>query len=106
MPKFKKSFICDVCGKEIAYPNFRIEWGHNSQHSIEKANKFDFIQVCHEACSYGIKTNPPYPCTFGDIIFDQLPYSPEDTMNRLDELSQQNPNLSTKINQIKDNIFE
>ena len=80
--------------------------GYNSQPSIKNASKFDFIQVCHESCSYGIRTNPHYPCTFGDIIFDQLPYSPEDTMNRLDELLQQNPNLSIKINQIKDNIFE
>lgn len=106
MTKLKKSFICDVCGKKITYPNFRIEWGYNSQPSIKNARKFDFIQVCHESCSYGIRTNPHYPCTFGDIIFDQLPYSPEDTMNRLDELLQQNPNLSIKINQIKDNIFE
>lgn len=106
MYKFKKSFTCDVCGKTIEYPHFRIEWGHSTQHAIEDSSKFDFIQVCHEKCSYGIRTNPPYPCTFGDIIFDQLPYSEELTNKRLDELAERNPNLSLNIRNIKNNIFE
>lgn len=106
MSKFKTSFTCDVCGEKITYPNFRIEWGHNFRHELKDSSKFDFIQVCHEDCSYGIKTQPTYPCTFGDIIYDQMPYTPDLTEERLNELSQSNPNLSTKIADIKNNIFE
>ena len=106
MPKFKKAFICDVCNQEITYPNFRIEWGHTKQPTLKNSSKFDFIQVCHEDCSYGIRTIPSYPCTFGDIIFNQFPYTPELTLKRLNELSKNNPNLSSKIEDIKNNILE
>lgn len=106
MSDFKKTFICDVCGQKITYPNFRIEWGHNFQHEPKDSNKFDFVQVCHDDCSYGIKRIMSYPCTLGDIIFNQISYSPEATERRLNELSQSNPNLSSKITSIKNNIFE
>ena len=106
MPKFKTSFTCDVCGQKITYPNFRIEWGHTKKHSFENSSKFDFIQVCHEDCSYGIRTISSYPRTYGDIIYDQLPYSAELTNTRLNELSQTNPILSEQIQSIKNNIFE
>ena len=106
MSEFKKTFICDVCGQKITYPNFRIEWGHNFQHELKDSSKYDFIQVCHEDCSYGIRTQPKYPCTFGDIIFNQMPYTPEVTENCLNNLSLSNPNLSSKIANIKNNIFE
>lgn len=106
MPNFKNTFTCDVCGKKITYPKFRIEWGHNNKPTLENSSKYDFIQVCHEDCSYGINPELSYPCTFGDIIFDQSPYTPEDTYNRLNELSQSNPILFDKIAAIKKNIFE
>lgn len=51
MPKFKTSFTCDVCGKKITFPNFRIEWGYNKLPESHKAELFEFLQVCHEDCS-------------------------------------------------------
>lgn len=106
MLKFKSQFICDVCGRTITDSHFRIEWGHNSKPTSKNASKFDFVQVCHNDCSYGYKTNSSYPCTFGDIIYDQLPRTANDTNERLEELAQQNPNLSKQIQHIKSNIFE
>ena len=106
MHKFKKSFICDACGGIINDSHFRIEWGHSSQPAPKDSSKFDFIQVCHNQCSYGIRTDPPYPCTFGDIIFDQLPPSADQTNQRLDDLAKSNQNLSSDIKRIKNNIFE
>ena len=106
MPEFKTSFICDVCGQKITYPKFRIEWGHTSQPTLENSSKFDFIQVCHEDCSYGIKPKSSYPATYGDIIYAQFPYSAELTNKRLDEMTQQNQNHSEIIKSIKNNIFE
>lgn len=106
MSDFKKTFTCDVCGQKITYPNFRIEWGHNYPHESKDSNKYDFIQVCHNECSHGISRIQKYPCTFGDIIFDQNPYSPEATERCLNQLSLSNPNLLSKIANIWNNIFE
>lgn len=106
MPKLKTSFTCEVCGQPITCPHFRIEWGHTSQPAPCDCSKFDFIQVCHHDCSYGIRTIPAYPATFGDIIFDQPSPSLEDVCNKLDELAQRNPILSEKIETIKNTIFE
>ncbi len=105
--KFKTSFTCNVCGKEIASNNFRIEWGFLSRSSVLAKNSFNFIQVCHDDCSYGIHgTIDGNPIVFGDIIFSQLPFSPELTLDKLNELSQDNPVIKDKIKQIKNNIFD
>ena len=104
MKNFKKSFICDVCGKKLSSPHFRIAWGNGNTRSRSSKYKYDFIQVCHNECSYG--DNPNSTCTSGDIIFDQLPYTADATYNRLNELKEENPNLAGKIEDIKDNIFE
>ena len=104
MKNFKKSFICDVCGKKLSSPHFRIERGNGNTRSRSSKYKYDFIQVCHNECSYG--DNPNSTCTSGDIIFDQLPYTADATYNRLNELKEENPNLAGKIEDIKDNIFE
>lgn len=106
MAKFKTTFTCDVCGKEITYPKFRIEWGYNKLPESHKAEPFEFIQVCHEDCSYGIKNGKNHPITIGDIIFDQLPYSAEDTKQRLKDLKKDNPLLKDKIKSIKNKLFE
>ena len=90
MKNFKKSFICDVCGKKLSSPHFRIEWGNGNTRSRSSKYKYDFIQVCHNECSYG--DNPNSTCTSGDIIFDQLPYTADATYNRLNELKEENPN--------------
>lgn len=106
MVKFKKKFSCDVCGENILYPNFRIEWGHTQVASSSYQQPFDFVQVCHENCSYGILNGNSHPVTFGDIIFDQLPYSPQKTEECLDDLAQNNLQLSETIQSIKAKIFE
>jgi hypothetical protein len=93
-------------GEEITYPDFRIEWGHKHLPSPLKHEPYDFIQVCHEDCSYGILNGKNHTITFGDIIFNQLPYSPQLTNKRLDDLSKQNPLLASKIEEIKRNIFK
>lgn len=105
MKNFKKSFTCDVCGKTITYPNFRIEWGYTKKPHTKNA-AYDFIQVCHEDCCYVINDPSKYPCTIGDIIFDQCGYTAECTYERLDELAEENPALSLDIQNIKDEIFK
>lgn len=106
MLEFKKTFICDVCGKEITYPDFRIEWGHTTLPSPLKHEPYDFIQVCHDDCSYGILDGYNHPITSGDIIFSQLPYDSQLTNECLNDLSKQNPLLTSKIEDIKKNIFK
>ena len=106
MIKFKKTFTCDVCGEEITYPNFRIEWGYTQLPVPPKHEPYDFIHVCHEDCSYGILNGHDHPITFGDIIFDQLSYTPQMTNERLDKLSEECPLLAQTIQDIKANIFE
>lgn len=104
--KFKKTFTCDVCRREITYPDFRIEWGYNTLPSPGNQKTYEFIQVCHDSCSYGVINGNNHPITMGDIIFSQFPYTPESTDDRLDDLSLRNPSLKSKITQIKNNIFE
>lgn len=105
--KFKMSFACDVCGREITPNNFRIEWGTTSSPSRREKKPFDFIQVCHDDCSYGIhNTTDKESFILGDIIFSQFPYDPELTFDRLNELSQDNPEIKEKIEKIKNKIFD
>lgn len=42
MKNFKKSFICDVCGKKLSSPHFRIEWGNGNTRSRSSKYKYDF----------------------------------------------------------------
>lgn len=99
--KIKETFVCDVCDEPIQYPHFRVEWGRTTPPSSSQKISYDFIQVCHEDCSYGIQTGNNYPVTYGDIIFDQLPYDANLLDQRLNELSLDNPQLRSSIDQIK-----
>lgn len=98
------NLICQVCRKPITYPKFRIEWGYMSLTS-PRPQHFDFIQMCHEDCSWGIQSSGNHPTTFGDMIFDQIPYSASVCRDRLDELSENNPPLQSSISEIKKVLF-
>lgn len=107
MCEFKTTFTCDVCGEKIEYPHFRIEWGYNEPRKPKEKKPYEFIQVCHEDCSYGIKNDKGCPSTVGDIIFDQaLQYDAKYIRDRLKELSKDNPLLKDQIKKIKKKIFK
>ncbi|NNJ32667.1 hypothetical protein [Lacrimispora defluvii] len=99
------NLICQVCGKPITYPKFRIEWGYKKLTS-PKPQPFDFIQMCHEDCSWGIQSSSNNPTTFGDMIFDQVSYDASTCRERLDQLLKDNPPLQDSILAIKENLFK
>lgn len=90
---------------QLHTPHFRIEWGCTVVPSSAKQISFDFIQVCHEDCSYGIRSGSNHPVTFGDIIFDQLPYDADLLNQRLSELSSQHPLLHDSIEGIRNKLL-
>lgn len=80
--------------------------GYTQLPEPEQNKSYDFIHVCHDECSYGILGGLNHPITIGDIIFNQLLYTPQLTDEQLTELSKQYPSLTVKIEDIKNNIFE
>ncbi len=105
MIRFNKCFTCDVCGKTITPPHFRIEWGRTPKDISMLSQPMSFIQVCHNKCSYGISIQAGSNVTSGDIIYDQLSLSPQQTDDELTKLSKQYPNLSQRIESIRSKIL-
>lgn len=91
--------MCDVCKKPIETSiDGRVEWINRP------GNRISDIHVCHNECSSGYNNAG---INVGDIIFKEtyIYGGAQYIYNRLDELEENNPDVSHKVQAVRINLF-
>lgn len=92
---YREKVVCDVCRKEIEMPKARIEWGFDSNATI---------QICHHECSIGSHNRNEI---YSDMILDQRLYKDSQIVYaRLKQLGEDKPEYSSECDRIIRKIFD